>query len=354
MKKSTYTIINLLILVFMLLFSYVFYVITTHQRLPDNMDIAFKKGGRFTNSGNFITIYSQNIGFGAFNREFSFVLNGGKYSAAKNDVVVINNINEMAAAAESSRSNIILFQNVDVNSNRSLNKDQSRMITEALLDYGSAFAQNSDTPFLLYPLFNPVGSTQSGILTLFNFSPAKAYRNSLPVPNSLLKYIDLDTCYSVCSFSIANSSKLLWIYNVQLSLLTNEDVKIRQIQALFSDMSEKYAGDDYVICGGSFYYDLTGDSVAALNPNQADEKTPWVKPFPNELLPGGFHYAQPSNKNIATARDPGMPYSGEETLKAITDGYFVSDNVEVLSSTIQNQEFIYSNHHPVLLKITLK
>lgn len=353
MRKSTRLIIEILVLVAVILFSYFLYIIFSYNRLPDNSELTLNKTKYpvTVNNQSTITIYSQDIGFGAFNREFSFALNGGKDSAIKNSVLLESNISELARVADLSRANFILFQNVDTNANRSLNTDLSKLICGGFSGYGSTFAQNNDTPFLLYPIFSPVGKTQSGILTLYNVSPNKAYRNSLPFANSFLRYIDLDACYSVCSYNLGN--KTLWIYNVQFSLLTDEDTKHKQLEKLFNDMSMKYNDGDYVICGGTFYYDLTGDSSKTLNSNKTVQEANWAKPFPTDLIPAGILYAEPSNKDIPTTRDPSAPYS-EEIFTAITDGYFISDNIEIVSSTIENKQFFYSNHNPIVLKVTLK
>lgn len=355
MRKSTLLIMKILILVAIILFGYLFYVFVSYERLPRSSELTASRiksaTASYENDKKIITIYSQDIGFGAFNREFSFVLNGGADSGIKNEILLNNNMDQITKDADFSRSNIILFQNVDINSNRSMNKDLSGMICGDLPNYGYFFAQNYNTPFLLYPPLNPVGKTQSGILTLYNIAPSKAFRNGLPFPNSLLKYIDLDTCYSLYSMGLGDG-KTLWVYNVQLSPLTDEQTKTQQVQKLFEDMSEKYANGDYVVCGGTFYYDLTGDSAITLNLGKTVQEAGWAKPFPKELLPAGFAYAEPSNKNIATTRDPGIPYT-EGTFIAITDGYFVSDNVEVLSSNTEDKQFYYSNHNAVVLKIAI-
>ena len=79
------------------------------------------------------------------------------------------------------------------------------------------FAQNYDSPYLFYPLIQPHGANQSGIVTLSRHPIASAARRELPVESGFMKLLDLDRCYSVSRIPTA-----LVLYNLHLSAYTSD------------------------------------------------------------------------------------------------------------------------------------
>ena len=66
------------------------------------------------------------------------------------------------------------------------------MLREALPEYDGTWAQNYDSPFLMYPLRHPHGASVSGLMTLSAMTVDSARRVELPIENSLMKLVDLD------------------------------------------------------------------------------------------------------------------------------------------------------------------
>ena len=58
-------------------------------------------------------------------------------------------------------------------------------------EFNEVFAQNYDSPYLFYPLINPHGSNQSGIVTLSRHPISSAVRRSLPIETGIMKLVDL-------------------------------------------------------------------------------------------------------------------------------------------------------------------
>ena len=86
------------------------------------------------------------------------------------------------------------------------------------------------------------------------------------------------------------------------------------------------AQGNYVICGGDFNHDFTGDSRSFFN--DGSQKTySWCQPFPEELIPEGLtrctDYAEGM---VSTSRNTDIPYS-KDSFVVILDGFIISDNI---------------------------
>lgn len=57
-------------------------------------------------------------------------------------------------------------------------------------EFDEVYAQNYDSPYLFYPLINPHGANQSGIVTLSRHPISSAVRRSLPIETSVMKLVD--------------------------------------------------------------------------------------------------------------------------------------------------------------------
>jgi endonuclease/exonuclease/phosphatase family metal-dependent hydrolase len=177
-------------------------------------------------------------------------------------------------------------------------------------------------------------------------------RRSLPISTSLTKILDLDRCYSVTRIPVENGKELL-LYNVHASAYGSDDsIRTAQMTMLFEDMQSEYEKGNYVICGGDFNHDFTGDSTQKLN-GGAEVDFGWAQPFPMNLLPDCIERCDGYTELVPTCRNCDIPYkAGNFTI--IVDGFLVTKNVEVSSVENINTEFVYSDHNPVVLEFALK
>ena len=93
----------------------------------------------------------------------------------------------------------------------------------------------------------------------------------------------------------------------------------------------------------------------ALNYFPSGQKVPdWVKNsilHENEIA-AGFKIAAP--KNAATCRGADIPYEKGVNYSTVIDGFLYSDNVELVSETVVDTEYAYSDHNPVKITFRLK
>ena len=271
---------------------YLLYIIIDYNRIPDKKEN--KINNKATESATVpidqqLTITSYNIGFGAYSQDFSFFMDGGKYSRAIDKKHVLDNIQGVIDTIKKEDVDFAYFQEVDTDSTRSYHVDQSEMISEAMDQSNMAFAVNYHSSYLFYPVTKPHGKSNSGIMTLSNYEIDSSVRRSLPVPTSFPdKFFDLDRCYSITKVKTDNG-KYLCLINLHLSAYSKDDsIRERQVKMLSEDMQKEYDAGNYVICGGDFNHDMIGNSYEIFDNEKNDYKEedlgfPDIKTIENAL-----------------------------------------------------------------------
>ncbi len=336
--------------------SYVAYVFISYSRIEDNKAIEVKGDAKAKTAqlGKTYTAVTYNIGFGAYTPDFTFFMDGGTQSWANSEQSVKDCTNGVAQTALNEKPDLVFYQEVDTDSTRSYHIDEAEMLRKSFGGYNSAFAQNYHSAFLMYPLLQPHGASNSGLLTLSDMKINSSLRRSLPIATDIMKIVDLDRCYSVSRIDTDNGKELV-VYNVHASAYI-KDPKIleNQFKMLLGDMAGEYKKGNYVICGGDFNHDFTGDSRKKLNPDNNEEHS-WASPFPDEMLPDGISKAvdYSDGKLTPTTRNCDIPYS-EKSFTVILDGFLTSDNVKVSYLKNIDTGFRYSDHNPVVMKFELE
>lgn len=334
---------------------YLAYVLISYNRTPDNQSLTVTQGvkNHTVQKGRTYKAVIQNIGFGAYSSDFTFFMDGGTESRAKSADSVKKLVNAAADKAVEQSPDFVLFQEVDTDSTRSHHINQSELLKYRFMGYSSTFAENYHSAYLMYPLTSPHGASNSGILTFSSFNITSAKRRSLPISESLSKFLDLDRCYSVSRLPVEDGKELV-IYNVHLSAYgSSDEIRTAQMTMLFNDMKAEYDKGNYTLCGGDFNHDFTGDSTQKLNGGQTVDFG-WAQPFPEKLLPSGIKRCMNYGGTLTpTCRNCDIPYKkGNFTI--IVDGFLISDNIEEIKTTNISTDFEYSDHNPVLLEFKLR
>ena len=345
-----------LILILAVVVSYVAYVMATYKRIEDMQPLSIDGEASFdvASVGVEYTIVTQNLGFGAYTQDFTFFMDGGRESRAASSESVMKCIADGINTVAGFDPDFILFQEVDIDSTRSYHIDQYALLTDGFPGYSSVKAINYDSAYLMYPVLEPHGASYSSMATFSRFTVQSSIRRSFPISTSLSKFLDLDRCYSVSRVNTDNGKDLV-IYNVHSSAYGGSDeIRTAQMTMLLSDMKAEYDRGNYVICGGDFNHDFTGDSTQMLNGGMGTLDFGWAQPFPDELIPEGFSRAITYNNGEynPTCRDCDIPYErGNFTI--IVDGFIISDNVKCVEVENVVTDFTYSDHAPVVMKFVL-
>lgn len=355
MKRMRIALLALLLIVLLIAAGYVIYVFADYSRIEDHQALSVAQHGADPMPvGQPQRIVSWNIGFGAYNADYSFFMDGGTESRAYSKEICESNIQSVIETLRAQAADFMLLQEVDIRGTRSYHVDQAAMIEGAFQESHSAvFAQNYDSSYLFYPFHQPIGANQSGILTLADAQIDGAIRISLPIEGGFRKFLDLDRCYSVSRIPTENG-KLLCLYNLHLSAYTSDgSIATRQLEMMLEDMRADYADGNYVIAGGDFNKDLYGDSGAYTGISGKDES--WRQPFPQDALPDEIRLVDSLNPEnlLFSCRDTSAPYEKGKSFVVTLDGFLISENVQLLSCEVIDTGFAVTDHNPVCMDFVL-
>lgn len=362
MKKGSTVLKNLvgalgilLLLIILVVGGYFSYVFLSYNRIPDNQPVQInqKAQAETVALNKTYTIATYNIGFGAYIPDFTFFMDGGKESRGRSKEIVKETVDGCAKTLMSLNPDFMLLQEVDTDSTRAYHLDQHQQILDYIPSWSSSFAVNYHSPYLMYPIPQPHGASDSGLGTYSTVKIQYALRRQLEISTGFSKLLDYDRAFCLNRIKVENGKDLV-IFNVHLSAYAADaNIKESQMTKLFEDMSREYAKGNYVICGGDYNADFTGDSVQKLNKNPKDMG--WTKPFFDNLIPAGFKKCTDysDGKLTPSARDVDIPY-GPECFTVVVDGFLVSDNIDVTYLQNVDTGFAYSDHNPVVMKFQLK
>lgn len=338
--------------------AYVAYVFLSFQRIEDNQVLQAEgtAGKKTIAVDEELMVTSYNIGFGAYSDDYTFFMDGGEESWAFSEEAVYENIAGALGVIQEKDPDIALFQEVDFDATRSYHVDQRILVKDAMEgagDYSCTFAQNYDSPFLLYPFTQPHGKNKAGIMTFSNAQITEGVRRSLPIEEGLSKVIDLDRCYSK-NRVLTDNGKELVIYNLHLSAYTaNAETAEIQLSMVIQDMQEEFDKGNYCIAGGDFNRDLLGNSPEIFHTDELEDN--WAQPVNKELFTEDIALVAPFDANAlaASCRNPDKPYE-EGDFVVTVDGFIVSSNVEVTYANVIETYYAYSDHNPVMMTVKLK
>ena len=356
MKKWVKILLIVLLAVVLLAAAYVAYVFISYHRIGDQplTPVQTPDTAPSLSAGEAYTLVSWNIGFGAYEEDYGFFMDGGTESRAWSKERLTANMDAIAGYLKQQDADFYLLQEVDTDATRSYHVDEREPLYAALFDKSSVFCQNYDSPYLLYPLTKPHGASQSGLLTFAPVNIAAANRVELPVEGGFMKLLDLDRCYSVSRIP-AEGGKELVLYDLHLSAYTSDGtIATEQLKLLLADMQAEYDAGNWCVAGGDFNKDLLGDSSAYFG--AADQEYSWAQPIPEGVFDGyDVQLIAPLDESdpVPSCRNADGPYHQGQYVLTV-DGFLVSDNVTVTSSNVVDLGFAYSDHNPVEMRFVLE
>lgn len=336
---------------------YVAYVLISYHRIPDMQELTVQKPQGANEESVLLDteyeIITYNVGFGAYSPDYTFFMDGGESSWAFSEDAVLANITGAAMTVKEREPDFMLFQEVDLHSDRSYHVNEEEMLSQYFGEYYETFAVNYDSPFLFYPFTEPHGSSKSGMAVYSRFEITSALRRSLPISEGISKFIDLDRCYSINRIPVENGKELV-IFAVHLSAYGNsEAIREGQLSMLREDMEKEVQAGNYVICGGDFNHDLKADESVT-------EAESWAYPLSRQKLGEGVIMAldllpEDLHESMAdTARNNDIPYEPGVSYTVTVDGFIISENVEMIAYETMDTGFAYSDHNPVRMSFRLK
>ena len=335
---------------------YASYVFIAYHRIGNQLLPVEGKTGGMATANTAYRVVAWNIGFGAYESDYGFFMDGGTQSWAWSKERLDKNLAAIAACLRAEAPDFCLIQEIDSDATRTYHTDECAALCSVLTDdeFATSYAQNYDSPFLLYPFTQPHGASKSGLLTFSAHGMASAFRHELPIESGFAKIIDLDRCYSASRVPVEGGGELV-LYNLHLSAYTSDgSIATEQLKLLLGDMQREYEAGNWCVAGGDFNKDLLGDSSQYFT--AADKTYNWAQPIPAGVFEGAdivlvapLDEANP----VPSCRNADGPYNEKQYVLTV-DGFLISPNVAVEESRVIDTGFAYSDHNPVAMTCALR
>lgn len=356
MKRWLKWLLGIIGIIVVIVAGYLIYVFTAYYRLPVKMTLQpVANQTAKVQTGRDYTIQTYNIGYGAYTPKDSFFMDGGTESKARSVAAVKGNMAGVIKTTKANDPDFAFFQEVDRWGQRSRNVDEVAALTTAFRSTRArVYGQNYDTPYLFYPVTDPIGAAKSGLVTLSNKKVTSAQRYSLPIATDVTKITDLDRAFTVTKVPVAGGHSLQLI-NVHLSAFTkDQSIQKAQFKKVLAYANTAYQSGDYVIVGGDYNHRLLKNSAEIFHTAQPD--LTWTHLFPFADLPAGFTVPTQGLAKAAVPSVRGMdqPYTKGKTFVTLVDGFILSPNVQAQSVHITDTQFKYSDHSPAVLQFKLQ
>lgn len=195
-----------------------------------------------------------------------------------------------------------------------------------------------------------MGKVVSGLATISKFQPSIAERISFPTDFSWPKHLFfLKRCFLVTRYSLTREKQLV-VINTHNSTYDDEGIlRKTELSTLHKFMTIEFSKRNYVIAGGDWNNNPGGFDPKKINTGDAVKI---IEPLiDTSFLPGWrfvFDTVSPTN------RDVNIPYRRGETKTTIIDFFIVSPNIEIQFIKTLVNNFEYSDHNPVIMKIVLR
>ncbi|WP_428770008.1 endonuclease/exonuclease/phosphatase family protein [Treponema sp. HNW] len=302
-----------------------------------------------------LRIVSWNIGYGGLGAKQDFFMDGGTMVRPENKAAVEENLHGAAALMKRVDADILFIQEIDLKSKRSFYVDESRLLSDALSVNG-AYTYNYKCLFVPVP-YPPLGRVASGLATFTNIDFSESVRYALPVSFKWpVRLANLKRCLLVNRFPLTSGGELVAV-NLHLEAYDEGEGKIAQTKALMTFLTDEYAKGNYVVAGGDFNQTFPGLDLSAY-PAVAGVWQAAV--MDASILPEGWRFAA-DDKAPSCRLNNGIYAEAlkDENLRKnwqyyVIDGFIVSPNVEVKSVRTLNENFMYADHNPVEIEVSLR
>ncbi len=301
--------------------------------------------------GEPVTVTTFNIGYAGLDQGQDFFMDGGTMSRSSSREQTEENLSSIRNILKETRSNLYVLQEVDVDSSRSFHINEVDVLSNLLPEYNSTFALNYKVPWVPVPVLRPMGSVESGLLTLSTFLSTSHTRFDLPGKESWpVQQMELDRAFIASRFPVDNGKELVLI-NLHLSAFDKGgEIRKQQLAFLANYIKGETEKGSYLIIGGDWNHSLPGTEPKNFASQQ--EWPEWLQKFPETFSAEGFQWA--NDPTIPSVRTLDIPYQKGVNFLAVIDGFLVSPNIEIVSVNGHDLSFKNSDHNPVTGSFILK
>ncbi|NMB74658.1 MAG: hypothetical protein GYA21_05955 [Myxococcales bacterium] len=298
-----------------------------------------------------LRLLTWNIGYAGLDADADFFMDGGRMVRAPSPERVRQNlagIREVLRQHED--ADLLLLQEVDRDSSRTFGIDEAQEIVADLPGYAWSFAPNYRSRWVPWPLLDPIGRVESGLVSLSRHRPHTARRLQLPGAFPWpVRVFHLKRCLHELRFPGSDGRDWV-VINLHLSTF-DRDGRLRRPEMAFLREHLTHLAQEgaHVIAGGDFNQVFPGVEEASFG--HSDPVPDWRMDVEPGWLPPGFRWAfdgaRPSLRAVNRPWQPGVNFT------TVIDGFLLGPGVEAGEVRTLDLGFRHSDHHPVLLEAHL-
>ncbi len=297
-----------------------------------------------------LSVISWNIGYCALGKEMDFFYDGGKNMRPEKDLYksYLNSVFNIVSSMDT--VDFLLLQEVDFYARRSYHTPQDSTFLQALPEYSSVKAINYNVPFVPFPLLNPMGRVNAGMMSFSRFIPEWAQRIQYPGSYSWpMSVFFLDRCFIIMRYDLENGKDLYMINTHNSAFSDAGDIRTLELQFLKGYILDLYNRGHYVVVGGDWNQNPPGFNPSMIKTGDAVRAV--GVPVDTSFLPKGWRWI--FDPSLPSNRDVDMPYAKGTNTTTILDYYLCSPNIVVNEVKTIDMGFTYSDHQPVYLNFSM-
>lgn len=293
-----------------------------------------------------LKIMTWNIGYAGLGDNMSFFMDGGK-DVRDTKERTEDNLRNIIETIRTQNPDILLLQEVDINSHRTYHTNEVQRLQEEFPEYHIYFAPNLKSWFIPTPVKEPIGEAHSGVVIMTRFEADSAIRHQYPARHPWpARMFHLKKCLLETDFTLPDGRKLI-VGNTHCSAYDDGTMRIQEIRHI-NHLLNAQKGCSFII-GGDWNQYPKGYTPSD---KELNDKNFIVQPLPSDELEkiGKFTYAP----SLHTARYIDKPYDKESSTKTLIDYFFHSEDISIDEINTQDLEFRYSDHNPVTATISFQ
>ncbi|MDR0380659.1 MAG: hypothetical protein LBH86_01505 [Oscillospiraceae bacterium] len=337
-----FSLVGLLVLLAVCLL--LFFVITEYRPADSaRVEVDGRAARPSARVGQTYSALTFDIGYAGLDETQDHFSEGGRRTAADSREAVEANLNAVLDVAGNGYD-FLFLQEVDTNSRRSFGVDQRAALSALLEGSVSCFALDYKSPFIPFPLSQAVGRVESGLMSVSQLSVRDSARVRFDGDVSFPERLFVpNRCFLVLRTAVEGGGELVLV-NARFAPF-GEDGAVRDAQfaQMRAFLEAEAAQGHYVVVGADFAHLLPGAPAPATPPAG-------YTGLPARAMPDGFRLA--ADTNTPTRRSLSAPYT-EETPTFTTDGFWLSNNVALVSVQTKDLGFQNAAHNPVTVTFTL-
>lgn len=293
-----------------------------------------------------LKIMTWNIGYAGLGDNMSFFMDGGKDVRDTRERTETN-LRNIIETIRTQNPDILLLQEVDVNSHRTYHTNEVQRLQEEFPEYHIYFASNLKSWFIPTPIREPIGEAHSGVVIMTKFKADLAIRHQYPAKHSWpARMFHLKKCLLETHFTLPDSRTLI-VGNTHCSAYDDGSMRIQEIKHINNILSAQ-KGSSFII-GGDWNQYPKGYTPSD---KELNDKNFIVQPLPSDELEkiGKFTY----DPSLHTARYLDKAYDKEVSTRTLIDYFFHSEDIIIENISTLDMDFRHSDHNPVIATISLQ